>query len=77
MTWRATLAEGRQASWRPRDGLAAASLPAKQTTRRNTRFSTGWKPVLLFSRGLHDLGEAAWLEAGTADERPVDVRLGH
>jgi hypothetical protein len=77
MTWRATLAEGRRASWRPRDGLAAASLPAKQTTRRDTRFSTGWKPVLLFSRGLHDLGKAAWVEAGAADEGPINVGLAH
>src|SRR5688500_2189020 len=27
--------------------------------------------------GLHDLGEAARIEAGAADEGAVDIRLGH
>jgi hypothetical protein len=34
-------------------------------------------PLLLFPRGLDDLGEAARIEAGAADEGAVDVGLGH
>src|SRR6266540_1790234 len=34
-------------------------------------------PVLLFPRGFHDLGEAARVEAGAADEGAVDIRLAH
>ena len=33
--------------------------------------------VLLFARGLHDLGEAARVEAGSANEGAVDVWLAH
>ena len=34
-------------------------------------------PVLLFARGIDDLGEAARVEAGAADEGAVDVGLTH
>ncbi len=77
MTWHSHLGWGATACCPPVDGLAAASLLAKQTTRRDARFPTGWKPVSLFSRGLHDLGEAARIEAGTADEGAINIRLAH
>jgi hypothetical protein len=34
-------------------------------------------PGLFVSRSLHDLGEAARVEAGSADQRSVDVGLSH
>src|SRR6266487_4804970 len=44
---------------------------------RDARLPTGWKPVLLVPRGLDDLGEAARVEAGAADQCAVDIRLAH
>jgi hypothetical protein len=38
---------------------------------------TGKMPVLLFARGFDDLGEAARVEAGAADEGAVDAGLAH
>ena len=38
---------------------------------------TGWKPLLLFAGGFHDLSEAARIKAGAADEGAVDVGLAH
>ena len=32
---------------------------------------------LLFSGSLHNLGEAPGIEAGAADERPINIRLRH
>ena len=43
---------------------------ARHSVRRSVR-------LLFLSRGLHDLGKAARIEAGAADEGAVDVGLAH
>ena len=61
-----------RANWTRVDALLRTAA-----TNRDPGCPTGWKPALLFARGFDDLGEAARVEAGAADEGAVDVWLAH